>query len=260
MSLFVHQIWRNWDQWMGAVRWVCLFIRFGEIEISEWVPSDEFVCLSDLEKLRSVNGCRQMSLFVYQIWRNWDQWMGAIRWVCLFIRFGEIEISEWVPSDEFVCSSDLEKLRSMNGCRQMNLFVYQIWRNWDQWMGAVRWVCLFIRFGEIEISEWVPSEEFVCSSDLEKLRSVNGCRQRSLFIRFGEIEISEWGAVRSLFVNQIWRNWDQWMGAVRWVCLFIRFGEIEISEWVPSEEFVCSSDLEKLRSVNVCHQRSLFVH
>ncbi len=44
---------------MGAVRGVCLFIRFGEIEISEWVPSDEFVCLSDLEKLRSVNGCRQ---------------------------------------------------------------------------------------------------------------------------------------------------------------------------------------------------------
>ncbi len=75
---------------MGAVRGVCLFIRFVEIEISEWMPSDEFVCSSDLEKLRSVNGCRQ---------------------------------------DEFVCLLDLEKLRSVNGCRQMSLFVYQIWRN-----------------------------------------------------------------------------------------------------------------------------------
>ncbi len=53
-----------------TVRGVCLFIRFGEIEISEWVPSEEFVSSSDLEKLRSVNGCRQRSLFVHQIWRN----------------------------------------------------------------------------------------------------------------------------------------------------------------------------------------------
>ncbi len=53
-----------------TVRGVCLFIRFGEIEISEWVPSEEFVSSSDLEKLRSVNGCRQRSLLVHQIWRN----------------------------------------------------------------------------------------------------------------------------------------------------------------------------------------------
>ncbi len=54
----------------GVPSGVCLLIRFGEIEINEWVPSDEFVCSSDLGKLRSVNGCRQRSLFVHQIWRN----------------------------------------------------------------------------------------------------------------------------------------------------------------------------------------------
>ncbi len=186
---------------MGAVRGVCLFIRFGEIEISEWVPSDEFV-YQIWRNWDQWMGAVRMSLFVHQICRNWDQWMGAIIGVCLFIRFGEIEISEWVPSEEFVCSSDLEKLRSVNGCRQRSLFVHQICGNWDQWMGAVRWVCLFIRFGEIEISEWVPSG---------------------------------------------------------WVCLFIRFGEIEISEWVQSDEFVCSSDLEKLRSVNGCRQNESLI-